>query len=130
MHRRIICNDTPWKRVPTIFPGHYLPDAARMTTRRRRMHCARKIITVSNTRAPKTTRSPIGVSLAGIPYWLVPEYFDRIFRAAWERRATRQADYRQESPNSKNYIKYKIFKISNAKHRSRRLNDKPIRKEN
>jgi len=60
----------------TIFPGHHPLNAAWMTTRQRRTHCARKIITVSNTRAPRTTDSgrlsPIGISLAGIPHRPVP----------------------------------------------------------
>jgi len=53
-----------------------------------------------------------------VPIRTVP---GRIFRAAErECRSIRQADYRRKSPNSENYKKYKVSKITTkvVKHRS------------
>jgi len=78
-----------------------------------RMHCARKIITVSNTRAPKMTD---GDDCRRLASYLSEFYTDpyQIEYSAWHECADRQgkADRHRKSPNGENHKKYKAFKIT------------------
>jgi len=89
--------------VPTIFPDH-LPDATRMISHE----------TMKNVLRPKNhhgfeharaedDRQPIDILLVGIPHRP-----DHTIRMSWKRRLKAS----RKSPNSENYKKYKVFKIT------------------